>query len=181
MDLKWFTCLCPAGNNGRCKHVVATVYFVIDLFRQGVKQIPDIHTCTDKIQIWHARKPLTKEPLLFSDINFVKHDPMKVSKKELCSSVKYHNPVPEFASTVSRSQVEELVRLYDSNGIKLPVLDTIRSNNFIPVLPQEQSTVHLQDKLFQYLATIDIDFMELIMSVNEKCFYDTMPKVNMTQ
>ena len=84
------------------------------------------------------------------------------------------------ASTVQRSQVDQLVRLYDSNGIKLPVLDTIRSNNFIPVRPQEQSTVHLQDKLFQYLVTTDFDFMEPIMSVNEKCFYDTMIKVNIT-
>ena len=142
---------------------MATVYFVIDFLWQGVKQIPDIQTCTDKIQMWHVRKPLNDEPLLFSDINFVKHNPMKVSKKELCSSVKYHNPVPEFASTVSRSQVEKLVRLYDSNGIKLPVLDTIRSNNFIPVLPKEQNTAHLQDKLFQYLATTEFDFMELIM------------------
>jgi len=79
--MKWATCECPAGNDGQCKHVVAVVYFIIDLYMTGVDKIPDVKTCTDKLQMWHVRKPLTDEPLLFSEIQFVKHDPFKISNK----------------------------------------------------------------------------------------------------
>ncbi|XP_064597894.1 uncharacterized protein LOC135464397 [Liolophura sinensis] len=100
--LKWSTCSCPAGIDGQCKHLVATLYCLIDLYRLGINKIPDAKTCTQKLQMWHVRKPVTDEPLLFSDINFVKHDPERPVKGDLGCSVKQHNPVPEFASTVTQ-------------------------------------------------------------------------------
>ncbi len=43
-SLKWATCMCPAGNDGQCKHILAVIYFIIDLHRQGAEKIPDIST-----------------------------------------------------------------------------------------------------------------------------------------
>ncbi|XP_052235872.1 uncharacterized protein LOC127880788 [Dreissena polymorpha] len=174
-SMKWATCTCPAGNDGQCKHVVAIVYLIIDLHRQGVEKIPDIQTCTDKLQMWHVRKPISDEPLLFSDINFVKHDPFKVAKRELCSTVKYHNPVPHFAKAVSSTQIEKLVKLYDTGGLKLPVIETLRSNNCEPVLPKAQSDASdLNDMLFERLQETTSTFSKTCheFSENEKTFYE---------
>ena len=99
--------------------------------------------------MWHVWKPTSDEPLLFSDVNFVKHDPFTVSKKELGSTVKYHNPVPELDSAVRKEQVEKLIRVHDNAGIRIPVLETIRSNGCMPVVPRTQSSLDLQDNLYK--------------------------------
>lgn len=179
--LKWATCSCPAGIDGECKHVVALVYFIIDLYRKGVSKIPDIQTCTDKLQMWHVRKPLSDEPLLFSDISFVKHDPLRVSKKELCSTVKYHNPVPDFAKTVKTSQVQKLVKLYDTQGIKLPVIETIRSNNCEPVLLKEHPHTDLDVQLFECVGSTDFMYAAHPLANDEQLFYDRFMNVNIAK
>ena len=73
--------------------MVAVLYTLIDL----VTSIPQMKSCTDKLQMWHVRKPLTDDPLLLSEIKFVKHEPNKPIKRELSSTVVNHNPVPDFA------------------------------------------------------------------------------------
>ncbi|KAK3108400.1 hypothetical protein FSP39_007216 [Pinctada imbricata] len=146
--LKWGTCSCPAGIDGQCKHLVATLYSIIDLHRQDVSCIPEVQTCTEKLQMWHVRKPTSDEPLLFSDINFVKHDPEKPVKRDLCAVAKNHNPVPEFAKGVTSDDLRRLVSLYDVSGIQLPVLETIRSNSFQPVLCRQTSDADLHADLF---------------------------------
>lgn len=75
---------------------------LIDLLRQCVSSTPELKSCTEKLQMAHVRKPLTVEPLLFSEIRFVKHDPNKPMKKELSSTVVMHNPIPEFAKMSDR-------------------------------------------------------------------------------
>ena len=72
--------------------MVAVLYTLIDF----VTSIPQMKLCTDKLQMWHVRKPLTDDPLLFSEIRFVKQDPNKPIKRELSSTVVNHNPVPDF-------------------------------------------------------------------------------------
>lgn len=153
--------------------MVAVIYFIIDLHRQGAEKIPDIATCTDKLQMWHVRKPLSDEPLLFSDINFVKHDPFKTTKKELCSSVKYHNPVPHFANKVRKTQLEKLVKLYEANGLNLPIIQTIKSNNFEPVLPKGQSmATDLNEMLFDKVEETTYNDEIRDIDENSKCFYE---------
>lgn len=125
--LKWATLPCPAGIDGQCKHIVATLYSIIDLHHQDVSTIPDVKTCTDKLQMWHVRKPVTDESLLFSDITFVKHDPGKQVKRDLCCNIKEHNLVPEIGKSVTEETLQKLITIYDSTGLKLPVLETIRT------------------------------------------------------
>ncbi|XP_064604322.1 uncharacterized protein LOC135469697 [Liolophura sinensis] len=180
--LKWSTCSCPAGIDGQCKHLVATLYCLIDLYRLGINKIPDAKTCTQKLQMWHVRKPVTDEPLLFSDINFVKHDPERPVKGDLGCSVKQHNPVPEFASTVTQVKIQKLVNLYDSNCIKLPVIDTIRTNQCIPVLPKQQMDGSLHSELFELMNgteyNFSVDDYTTKLTASEKQHYSSIVEVN---
>ena len=57
--MKWPTCSCPAEIDGPCKHVVVVISKVLDLSRQGLCNIPEARVCTEKLQMWHVRKPLT--------------------------------------------------------------------------------------------------------------------------
>ncbi|XP_033725418.1 uncharacterized protein LOC117345238 [Pecten maximus] len=159
--LKWGTCSCPAGIDGQCKHLVATLFCLIDFHRQDVKTMPDVKTCTDKLQLWHVRKPTSDEPLLFRDINFVKHDPFKTVKKDLCAAAATHNPVPEFARSVTGNDLTKLVNLFDASGLNLPVLDTIRENNFKPVACRQRCDVNLDADLFEMVDNTSFSEIEL--------------------
>ena len=60
--------------------------------------------------------------------------------KELSSTVANHNPVPDFAKMTDQ-KIEKSVKLYDASGVKLPVLETIRSNESTPVLTKQQESI----------------------------------------
>ena len=57
--MKWSTCSCPAKIDGPCKHVVVVISKVLDLSRQCLFNILKARVCTEKLQMWHVRKPLT--------------------------------------------------------------------------------------------------------------------------
>jgi hypothetical protein len=125
------------------------------MHRQGLENIPDVKTCTDKLQMWHVRKPTSDEPLLFSDIKFVRHDPEKPVKRDLCVNLLTHNPVPDFHKTVTNGDLEKLVKVYDMSGIKLPILDVIRDNKFAPVIQKQQMDAELHSELFAAMTNGD--------------------------
>ena len=117
--------------------------------------------------MWHVRKPLTDDPLLFSEIKFVKHDPNKPIKTELSSTVVNHNPVPDFAKMTDQ-KMEKLVKLYDASGVKLPVLETIRSNECTPVLTkQQESILNLHERLFASVRNTSFNISYYIDQLDE--------------
>ena len=143
--------------------MVAVLYTLIDF----VTSIPQMKSCTDKLQMWHVRKPLTDDPLLFGEIKFVKQDPNKPIKRELSSSVVNHNPIPDFAKMTDQ-KIEKLVKLYDASGVKLPVLETIRSNECTPVLTkQQESILNLHERLFASVRNTSFDISYYIDQLDE--------------
>ena len=68
-DVVFSKCCCPAGVGGRCKHVAATLFQLLDYVELGLSDIPDDKTCTQEIQKWHVpKKSTTQEALLFEDL-----------------------------------------------------------------------------------------------------------------
>ncbi len=62
---------CPAGVGGRCRHVAATLFQVLNYIELGLSDIPDEKTCTEEMQKWHIpRKDKAEEALLFEDLTF---------------------------------------------------------------------------------------------------------------
>lgn len=130
--LKWAKCTCPAGMDGECKHIVCVLYYLLDITKAGLTEIPDTSTCTDQLQMWHVKRPATDEPLLVSDMQFVRHKPdTSMQRQTLGCIVQQHNPVPSFATAVKSKDVNKLVRLYSAIGMNIPVIETIASNNSV--------------------------------------------------
>ncbi len=70
-EVDYAQCQCPAGVGGRCKHVAATLFQLLDYIELGLSDIPDEKTCTEEIQKWHIpRKDKAQEALLFEDLIF---------------------------------------------------------------------------------------------------------------
>ncbi len=80
-EVEYAQCQCPAGVGGRCKHVAATLFQLLDYTELGLSDIPDEKTCTKEIQKWHIhRKDKAQEALLFEDLTFP-HDTYDKDKK----------------------------------------------------------------------------------------------------
>ncbi len=111
---------CPAGVAGRCKHVAATLFQLLDYIELGLSDIPDEKTCTEEIQKWHIpRKDKAQEALLFEDLTFPQdtYDKDKKGRKR---------PVPKCKSDyisskkVSKSDLEHIkVGLQNVNLVSL--------------------------------------------------------------
>lgn len=51
-DVTSALCTCPSGKGGVCKHVVAQLWHVLDLVREGHTFIPDTLACTNEPRKW---------------------------------------------------------------------------------------------------------------------------------
>ena len=45
---------CAAGKGGRCKHIVALLFQIIEYKQLDMTEIPDQLTCTQLLQQWHV-------------------------------------------------------------------------------------------------------------------------------
>ena len=65
-------------------------------------------------------------------------------------------------------KMEKLVKLYDAAGVKLPVLETIRSNECIPVLTkQQESILNLHERLFASVRNTSFNICYYIDQLEE--------------
>lgn len=76
-------CPCPAGNDGRCNHLAASLFAMEDIFNKTVNmketdtdQLP----CTSKPCTWNVPKKRKQEPSTIQGVNFQKHVYGKESK-----------------------------------------------------------------------------------------------------
>ena len=76
-------CPCPAGNDGRCNHLAASLFAMEDIFNKTVNmketdtdQLP----CTSKPCTWNVPKKRKQEPSTIQGVNFRKHVYGKESK-----------------------------------------------------------------------------------------------------
>ena len=49
-------CDCKAGTGGRCRHVAALLYNIVDYVGLGLAIIPEDKTCTDTPQQWNGQE-----------------------------------------------------------------------------------------------------------------------------
>ena len=78
-DIVYAKCQCPAGASGRCKHVVAVLFQLLDFCELELSQVPDEKTCTEELQQWHVPKKIqTQNAVLFEDLIF----PQDSNKKD---------------------------------------------------------------------------------------------------
>ena len=70
-DIVFAKCHCPAGAGGRCKHVAALLFQLLDFIELGLTEIPDDKTCTQELQQWHVpKKAQSQDAVLFEDLIF---------------------------------------------------------------------------------------------------------------
>ena len=66
-------CTCAAGIAGRCKHILALLFQIIEYKQLDMTEILDQLTCTQLLQQWHVpRKDESDEPVLYENIAFKK-------------------------------------------------------------------------------------------------------------
>ena len=69
--IEYAKCECPAGAGGRCKHVAAILFQLLDYTELDSNEVPDDKTCTQQLQQWHVpKKSDSKGPVLFEDLIF---------------------------------------------------------------------------------------------------------------
>ena len=54
-DIVFAKCHCPAGAGGRCKHVAALLFQLLDFIELGLTEIPDDKRMTVNEPLWRAR------------------------------------------------------------------------------------------------------------------------------
>ena len=72
-EVVYSNCTCAAGKGGRCKHIVALLFQIIEYKQLDMTEIPDQLTCTQLLQQWHVpRKVESDKPVLCENIAFKK-------------------------------------------------------------------------------------------------------------
>ena len=68
-------CPCPAGNDGRCSHLAASLFAMKDIFNKTVNMKTDTDQlpCTSKPCTWNVPKKRKQEPSTIQGVNFQKH------------------------------------------------------------------------------------------------------------
>ena len=113
-EVAYASCKCKAGKGGRCKHVVALMFQIIEYVQLELKEIPDDLTCTQLLQLCHVpRNDELNEPILYEDVIFERASYAKdISGKKrknlkTCDSV--INPVPRARRLKRASYLCELL------------------------------------------------------------------------
>lgn len=65
-------CPCPAGNDGRCNHLAATLFAMEDTCKKTITT-EDNTPCTSKPCTWSVPKKRKQEPTTIQSLKFVKH------------------------------------------------------------------------------------------------------------
>ncbi|KAF4514112.1 UNVERIFIED_CONTAM: hypothetical protein B566_EDAN019091 [Ephemera danica] len=154
----WTSCDCPAGVDGECKHVVATLFKIHSLYLIGAEEIDteSLPACTSRLQMWHVKRSATDEALFFTDLNYTKAYKIQKKKKNnhpgvLGSVVKHHNPLPPNQRGTTEQELKLLVNNLKSHGYTYPILSTITANSFIPVEERKQCRVSEEESLIHEL------------------------------
>ncbi len=137
------SCNCKAGMGGRCKHVGALLYTVLDYVESDLSEIPEDASCTDKPQQWN--KPhstvvsggaIPIEELLFTKHSYYGDKTHQKSEKRAQRSLdrQAYNASPSFATKVNELQIKTLCE--NLKAIKTPtkpmIIDLLEGNNYKP-------------------------------------------------
>ena len=115
------SCQCPAGAGGKCNHVAALLFAMLDY----VTTMRNPDCCTNKTQVWHRPKRATKratKPLIVGQRKVVKHVfGRTVSRKRPLEDYKDYRPVErlvEPTKAVVLVDILELEGAHHSMGLR---------------------------------------------------------------
>ena len=154
--VKTACCGCKAGATGRCKHVAALLYTILDYNECDLTEIPPDLTCTDKPQEWNKprSKKLAEGPMSLNELLMIKHDyeadkirQKSVKRAQRKAMKQSYDAAPSFARKISTASVEKLcTELERISAKKKPmIVELLRGNNCEPVYPeclQKKDRIH---------------------------------------
>ena len=143
-EVVYSNCTCPAGKGGKCKHVVALLFQIIEYKQLDLTEVPDDPTCTQLLQQWHVpRKDELDEAVLYEDIVFAKavyEKDVKANKRKHRQSLPTYNPAPNFSMTAQQIDIKNLATSLTEIDENSYLGNLLKSNDYQPC-PFE--TMHL--------------------------------------
>lgn len=136
------SCNCKAGAGGRCKHVGALLYILLDYVESELTEIPQDVSCTGKPQQWN--KPhstvtsgsIPIEDLLFTKYNYHDDKMHRKSVRRAQRSIdrRAYDATPYFAMKVNKLQIKTLCENLKSinTPTKPMIIDLLEGNNYKP-------------------------------------------------
>ena len=117
-EVVYSNCTCAAGKGGRCKHIVALLFQIIEYKQLDMTEIPDQLTCTQLLQQWQVpRKVESDKPVLCENIAFKKavceKDVQGKKRKNSFREIEY-DPCSEFAKTIEQNDIKKLANSLNS-------------------------------------------------------------------
>ena len=131
--IEYAKCQCPAGAGGRCKHVAAVLFQLLDFAELDLDEVPDDKTCTQELQQWHIpKKTDSAGPVLFEDLTFPQDTYEKDQKGRERPLV--HGKRESYISTKEKVTKHDLEKL--KSGLEAcsncPLVGLLTDNNCTP-------------------------------------------------
>ena len=126
-------CSCKEGKGGRCKHVAAMLYQIIDHVHLELLEVPSL-SCTQVRQKWNVpHREASDDAVLFEDIAFKKSSYLK-DKKQKHRNENYLNYNPTTCNhKVTETYIKTLVSSLECNEKAQYLCNVLQSNNCQPV------------------------------------------------
>jgi len=176
---KWSNCGCPAGIEGKCKHVIASLYGIQNFILLGEDQFPDREGPTERRQVWHIRKPVQKSNcVLYKDITIEKVDPGKV-KSQFGGKIYNYLGKVNVSKTVTQDNLMKCASALEI--LDLPIISTWKSCDYQPVQKKVvDMNCPISEIIFKNMASIDTKFQHSYSpdSEDSKSFYNTVIKIS---
>ena len=125
-------CGCPAGVDGRCNHVAATLFSLENTTKEKEQKRKEDVSCTSKPCTWNIPKKRKGDVVKIEDMTFAKHD----YAKKKCKSKSILTPEHDVRALHQREVTEEkrasflsLVKAYETS--------TSRIMGWSHILPQQ--------------------------------------------
>ena len=111
-------CNYKAGATGRCKHVGALLYTILDFVESELDQIPPDTTCTERPQQWHKPRSTAcadNEAILLSNLLVIKHSyeadkkyDKSIKREQRKADKQSFEAASSFSRNVTKIQIERL-------------------------------------------------------------------------
>lgn len=159
-QVKSGACNCKAGANGRCKHIGALLYKILDFTESEVNEIPPDLTCTERPQQWHIPHSNSSkdELVLLDDLLVIKHnyEADKTRKKNVVRTQRkvekqMYDAAPSFARKINEHQIKQFSEdLKAAKTKNRPMLiDLLEGNECKPIVTQDITLRENRDNILK--------------------------------
>ena len=131
-------CSCKAGKGGRCKHVAAMLYQIIDYVQLELLEVPLSLTCTQVLQKWNVpHGEASDDAVLFEDRAFKKSSYLKDKKRKHRNENNLNYNPTTSNHQVTETDIKTLVSSLECSEKAQYLCNVLRSNNCQPVFYNE--------------------------------------------